>query len=259
MYTYEYLYDLYINQGKSALEISIITGKTKDQIKRLLRKNGIRKTKIIGSREKYDDIEWLISEYLDKRKGYTQIADECGVSYSVILDRLRFHGVKIRGHQDIDKGKQNRGKKRTAATINKIKASRVKKRVRIKCFYCQKTKEIQLSSFKKSQNNFCNQKCYRKFLYDNRVESTNVTDSAAYKEWRLKVYKRDGYRCKMPLCGSETREIQAHHIFPKKNFPEKMFEISNGITLCKKCHEKTFGKEKEYIDCLVRVVQKMND
>jgi HNH endonuclease len=259
MDNYEYLHDLYINKNKSALEISIITGKTREQVKKLLRKHGIRKTPMKNSGEIYDDITWLRKQYLENQKGYTQIADECGVSYSVILDRLRYHGITIRGHQDIDKGKPNRGKKRTNETIEKIKASRMKKRVKITCFYCKKIKEIQYSSFKKSQNNFCSQICYRKYLFDHRIETTEITDSAAYKEWRLKVYKRDRYRCKMPLCNSDTREIAAHHIFPKKTFPEKMFEISNGITLCKKCHEKTYGKENEYINCLVRVVQKMSD
>jgi hypothetical protein len=100
----EYLHDLDINKNNSALEISILTGKTRNQIKRLLRKHGIRKTAIKNSGKKYDDITWL-----------------------------------------------------------------------------------------------------------------------------------------------------------SKQYPDKMFEISNGITLCKKCHEKTYGKETKYINCLVRVVQKMSD
>ncbi len=259
MNSYEYLHDLYINKNKSALEISILTGKTRNQIKRLLRKHGIRKTVIKNSGKIYDDIVWLRTQYIENQKGYTQIADECGVSYSVILYRLRYHGIPIRSHHGIDKGKPNRGKKRTKETIDKIKASRIKKRVKIRCFYCNQLKEIRFSSFKKSHNNFCNQTCYRKYLFDNRKETIDITDSAAYKEWRLQVYKRDGYRCKMPLCNSDTRDIAAHHIFPKKTFPDKMFEISNGITLCKKCHEKTYGKETKYINCLVRVVQKMSD
>ncbi len=57
-----------------------------------------------------------------------------------------------------------------------------------------------------------------------------------------------------------NREILQHIIFIlKKKYPEIQFETSNGITLCKKCHEKTYGKEEQFITMLVRVVQTMDD
>jgi predicted restriction endonuclease len=115
------------------------------------------------------------------------------------------------------------------------------------------------SIFLRSQHNFCNYECFKEYLKKHRIVTENITDSAEYKEWRKKVYFRDNYKCKMPGCGSNSKQIAAHHIYPKKQFPEKQFDISNGITLCKKCHEKTFGKEALFIDALVRVVQKMND
>jgi len=60
----------------------------------------------------------------------------------------------------------------------------------------------------------------------------------------------------MPDCNSRSRDIAAHHIYPKKKYPEKQFDIDNGITLCRKCHELTYGKEEQFIDALVRVVQR---
>jgi hypothetical protein len=57
-----------------------------------------------------------------------------------------------------------------------------------------------------------------------------------YKEWRRTVFHRDGYKC--VLCGS-CSEIQADHIKSYALFPELRLIVSNGRTLCKKCHRKT--------------------
>ena len=62
--------------------------------------------------------------------------------------------------------------------------------------------------------------------------------SEKYEEWRQAVLERDGYTCQ--CCGSKMN-LQVHHKNNFLDYPEQRFEISNGITLCKKCH---FGTEK---------------
>lgn len=69
-------------------------------------------------------------------------------------------------------------------------------------------------------------------------------------EWSLAIRTRDGHTC--ALCGrsndsdSSVRpllrplRLNAHHILPKKFFPDVQFEMWNGVSLCPKCH--TFGK-----------------
>ncbi|HJV17920.1 MAG TPA: HNH endonuclease signature motif containing protein [Bacillales bacterium] len=228
-------------------------------IKGRLRRLGIRKQKLKLGDKLYDDKDWLYEQYIIKKKGYTVIANELGVSYTTILDRILFFGWPLRGHRDIDKGLPRRGLKHSAKSIQKIKNSRIKNRIPVICTNCEKRTEKTYSAFIKNQNSFCCYECYKEYLKKNRVETEDITDSAEYKEWRKKVYVRDNYRCKMPGCSSNSKQIAAHHIYPKRKFPEKKFDVSNGITLCKKCHEKTFGKESNYIDALVRVVQTMND
>ncbi|MFC5603530.1 HNH endonuclease [Sporosarcina koreensis] len=63
----------------------------------------------------------------------------------------------------------------------------------------------------------------------------------------------------MPGCYSQSRDIAAHHIYPKKKYPEIQFDTANGITLCKPCHEETYGREEQFVTMLVRVVQTMDD
>lgn len=62
-------------------------------------------------------------------------------------------------------------------------------------------------------------------------------------EWSLAIRTRDSHTC--ALCGRSTQSdsslrLNAHHILPKKFFPEYQFEMWNGVSLCPKCH--TFGK-----------------
>lgn len=68
-------------------------------------------------------------------------------------------------------------------------------------------------------------KCYKTGYY-----------SSNYKKWRAEVFKRDGYSCRD--CGS-CGYITAHHIKSFAKFPELRYELSNGLTLCEKCHSET--------------------
>lgn len=52
--------------------------------------------------------------------------------------------------------------------------------------------------------------------------------------WGRAVIERDGYRCRR--CGS-TEDLEAHHIQDYANHPALRFDLDNGITLCRKCHD----------------------
>lgn len=63
-----------------------------------------------------------------------------------------------------------------------------------------------------------------------------IRSSAEYSNWRREVFIRDYWTCQM--CGKKKGiKIRAHHIRPFKDYPELRFEIDNGITLCKTCHQ----------------------
>lgn len=92
----------------------------------------------------------------------------------------------------------------------------------------------------------------------------------AYAEWRVAVYKRDGYTCQ--CCGSK-KSIHAHHLFAYSTYREYRTALNNGITLCKECHidfHSTYGKGKntpdqfyEYYNIVVNknipVTEELND
>jgi hypothetical protein len=74
-------------------------------------------------------------------------------------------------------------------------------------------------------------------------ESFNASKIA--KDWRVSVFERDSYTCQK--CGQIGGKLNAHHIVQFAVSKESRADISNGITLCEKCHRevhKLLGKKK---------------
>ena len=68
-----------------------------------------------------------------------------------------------------------------------------------------------------------------------------IYNSYEYKEWRKNVFIRDEYTCvlcKVKNGNGKEIYLQADHIKPFSLFPELRFNIDNGQTLCKNCHNK---------------------
>lgn len=70
-----------------------------------------------------------------------------------------------------------------------------------------------------------------------------------YKNWREKVFERDGYMCQG--CKQFGGYLQAHHIKGWTEYPELRYEINNGQTLCGNCHNFTKKSNMEMALCLV--------
>ena len=67
------------------------------------------------------------------------------------------------------------------------------------------------------------------------VERRGLRLSPELKRWRYDVFLRDEFAC--CHCGDDTGgNLNAHHIRPFAKFPELRFDIRNGVTLCKGCH-----------------------
>jgi len=77
-----------------------------------------------------------------------------------------------------------------------------------------------------------------------------VRNSEKYEKWIKSVFERDDYTCQD--CNVRGGKLEAHHIkgfskiFSENNFKtfeqvmdcEEMWNMDNGLTLCKKCHSK---------------------
>jgi len=61
--------------------------------------------------------------------------------------------------------------------------------------------------------------------------------SYEYKEWRMAVFLRDNFTCQ--FCGERGNYKEAHHIKSFAKHSELRFDLNNGVTLCKDCHNLT--------------------
>jgi len=133
-----------------------------------------------------------------------------------------------------------------------------------KCEWCGIVFETKKTKNKRGIKRFCTQKCAAKWRFNGENnpkwsggkarEWDKLKMSDGYKVWRLDIFKRDKFTCrfcgyrskKSKAHGDKTSDIQAHHIIPLREKKELAMEITNGITLCLKCHRLTYGKEKNF-------------
>ncbi len=93
-----------------------------------------------------------------------------------------------------------------------------------------------------------------------------VRESEKYSMWRTNIYKRDGYICQE--CFQEGYELEVHHIekfshimrknkittFEAAMSCEKLWDLNNGKTLCKKCHKKLHRARKYNINEMMDLI-----
>lgn len=130
---------------------------------------------------------------------------------------------------------------------------RIVEYLKIECKYCNNAFEVNPAGIKRGRNKFCSRKCYSLWQSENKrgenhinwkggISTLNqfIRNSFEYKLWRRAVFERDNFSC--VECGrkkSVSGKLTADHIKPFSLFPELRFELSNGRTLCRECHEKT--------------------
>lgn len=131
------------------------------------------------------------------------------------------------------------------------------------CLVCGKKYFIKRSEIETSR--YCSRSCHAKHKFTGAnhpswkggisKERDRLKSSKNYIEWRAKVFKRDkwtckvcGHRsCKSKAHGDKRSDIEAHHIFSIRENPQLSLKVGNGITLCRECHLKTYGKEEKFV------------
>lgn len=80
------------------------------------------------------------------------------------------------------------------------------------------------------------------------VENALLRASTEYRIWREAVMSRDAFTCQK--CGDKAHkgrgsrvDLHAHHIKPFADFPDLRFVVSNGLTVCRDCHEIIHGRK----------------
>ena len=67
-----------------------------------------------------------------------------------------------------------------------------------------------------------------------------LRSGATYKEWRLQIFRRDGFVCTECGCKSSRKNpIELDHIKPTSERPDLIMDADNARTLCRRCHKDT--------------------
>lgn len=120
------------------------------------------------------------------------------------------------------------------------------------CCVCGKIVLTQPAQMKYRNRSTCSRKCRavvrrreaeeRRKTYTKHQLDRLARYSTEAKAWREAVFERDGYTC--IWCGARNGlgknvYLEADHIKPWAYFPELRYELSNGRTLCRPCHDTT--------------------
>lgn len=70
-------------------------------------------------------------------------------------------------------------------------------------------------------------------------------------DWSKNIIERDN---KCMECNN-INDLHAHHIYPKAQYPELIFNMNNGITLCAKCHRSIKNKELQVADKFIEMIR----
>jgi hypothetical protein len=114
------------------------------------------------------------------------------------------------------------------------------------CQYCNEEFHYTKFTAKGVPRKYCSVKCYSatkhgsgnphwkgglQHIYEER---DYLMSQKPYREWRLSVFKRDNFTCQK--CNNK-KDICAHHIKGWTKYPEFRYDVDNGQTLCKNCHQ----------------------
>lgn len=152
--------------------------------------------------------EYLIEEYVLKKRSTSEIANDFGVTDSAIIFWLRKHGIA----------------RRTISEARKIKKWGVSGKSNPMYGRCG------------SEN--------PRWIDGSSPERQKMYARSFWKDISKFVLDRDGYKCKK--CGatkSSKNKLHAHHIKPWAGNPDYRFELSNIITVCQSCHNWIHSKE----------------
>ena len=85
------------------------------------------------------------------------------------------------------------------------------------------------------------------------LERQRLRSSVKWRAWRNKVFERDNYICQE--CEKSGIYLEPHHIIPIREDTSKVFDPNNGITLCRKCHQKTLRKESQFAEKYLSILK----
>lgn len=171
------------------------------------------------------DEDLLRELYLERKLSSVEIGRRLGCDYKTILRRMKEYNIPVRNQSNAQK-------------LRNWKIS-------------EEQKEKMKEGYRRYYNNHQDRIGFSGENHWNwkggiTRENRRLRGVKEMKDWRNDVFERDSYTCQ--YCGKKNCYLEAHHIYKMSKYPELMFELDNGITLCKNCHNLTKWNEEEFIE-----------
>lgn len=80
---------------------------------------------------------------------------------------------------------------------------------------------------------------YRSYLTKEQRERKRLSLEHSLHIWKKQILKRDDYKC--VLCKNDKESLHVHHLDGYHWCKEKRYDVNNGVTLCKTCHNQFHG------------------
>lgn len=188
------------------------------------------------------DKDFLYQKYYIEEYSASKIASLLNVSETTIHTRMAEYGFVRRNKSEAKKGKLNP----SFGRISKLRGSK-------------RSKEF-IESYRHKMKRGENHPHYKN--PENRIDPINnqIRNCQKSKQWKKDIIHRDGYKC--VICGL-NKQLHIDHIKPfalikfENNIKtleeailcKELWDVNNGRTLCKTCHEKTdtYAEKTYYI------------
>ena len=244
------LYDLYVNQELSAREVARRIGCSKPTVLTRLREYNIPIRKNSTPRKYKLSPETLSRLYWYEGLSQRQMSIRLNVTQQVISFYMKRFGIPTRSLSEARSGRRHHfyGKKLSAEHCRKLSESHKGQ----PGYWSgkQRSEETKRKISRSRRGKYIGEKAGH---WKGGAYAGNYRSLAAWKDWRKAVFERDDYTCQM--CGKRGVYLEPHHIWPKAKYPNRVFDVTNGITLCRDCHNLTKGKEESFIPMLEAKIQ----
>ena len=208
----------------------------------------------------YRNKEWLYNEYIIKNRNAKDIAEECNINVRTlrewisILDIEKYNTIEEKLPSEIlynlyfvqhltssQIGEMYNVSDGTIISLIKKYGYKIPTRSElINIYYNEKNGYEKVRKTQSTMENRIKSSCRQRGISIEEFKgfSTNeqhmARNNTFYKEWVINVFKRDNYTCQ--CCGKRGGNLNAHHLYNFSEYEELRYEVSNGITLCEKCH-----------------------
>lgn len=214
-----------------------------------VKKVKLRMKKIDINRSK----KWLYDEYIIKMKSSYLIASELGIGRQPVYRKIKEYGFKkekVISEQQRKDISNTLKKKYKLGLLHKTLSVPPSKKTLEAAHKANKGRKQTKAQIDKRRFKIIGKK-HPNYKYGHYCNQINKT--MEWKKWREYIFNRDNYTCQE--CGKKGCYIEPHHILKMSKYPKLKFKKSNGITLCKDCHNNTKCKETFFVDKYTNIIK----